>query len=386
MNEKIVEYDDEIELMDLLLVIWRWKVFIISVIAVSMISALIYIYSVPSIYKCSMIIKPAALQQNGLSTKKTFVSATDISREIVSRDLAGKIIKSLKLSKQDLYKGKLSFNVTSVKKTKNIKIEYYCYKLDQGVLVLNSLVGFLNNHFQPEIDYFMGQQNLKILDIDLQINSHQNKLQQILTDRNDQLSYISKEILYWENSKISIEKETGQIQNRIEIIKNQKETIEKKYDVLMGQSKITHLNEKNISDNILYFNIIVFLESKLDRVHALEYNLQMLLLNKQNQIATNFKIYNTLLNNKIKVQNQYFLNKKNIDLMISKLENNKDSEQRNIHQKALAVEILKPPDDLSNSVKPRKKLIIFLSFASSLFISIFCAFLFEYFRNYNKGK
>nr|MDA3790868.1 hypothetical protein [Desulfobacula sp.] len=71
------------------------------------------------------------------------------------------------------------------------------------------------------------------------------------------------------------------------------------------------------------------------------------------------------------------------DLLINGLETNKKLLQ-NIHKAKLAVETIIPPESLSNPVKPKKELTIFLSFVSSLFMSIFFVFVFEYFRKYNK--
>ena len=249
---------------------------------------------------------------------------------------------------------------------------------------MNALVASLNDHFQPEIDFFMEQESLKISKIDIKINNYKNQLKRSLSDKNSQIDYILSEIEYYEKKKANFEKEAEKSKERIKILKRQKDSLVKKYDVLIGQSRNTHLNEQDIS-NTLYFNTIFFLESRLDRIQRAEYNLEMFLSEKQDEIIKNHMSCNGLLVKKRKVQEKYLIGKEKIDLLISGLENDKFLRQRDTHKNKFAVQTIKPPVSLSNAVKPNKKLIIFLTAISSFFVSIFCAFVFEYFRNYNKS-
>ncbi|MDA3787993.1 MAG: Wzz/FepE/Etk N-terminal domain-containing protein [Desulfobacula sp.] len=193
-NEVKIEYKNEIELMDILFVIWRWKVFIIGVILLAIISTAIYVFSVPEIYKCSMIIKPIELKQNDSSEWVAIALSTDIKTVIGSKQLHDQIIDNMKLYRKNLYKGGLFFKATTAKMTNNIRVEYYCYKPDQGIAILNSLVVSLNEYFQPKINDFKEQQTLKISEIDIQINNYKNQLRIVLVDKTDQINYLLKEI------------------------------------------------------------------------------------------------------------------------------------------------------------------------------------------------
>lgn len=371
MDEKIKQPDDEIDLMEILFVIWRWKFVIVSIVVLFTTTVVIFLLFTPNVYKCRMTIRPAALLNNG-SIQKNIVESKEIISTIKSNDLKKKIASSQKILKKDLYRGKLTFNTRSIPRTDFIEVEYFCYNPDSGVKILNILIEYLNEYFKPELNNVIEEKMVLISDIDRKISVYKHQIKSGLLDKEFQLNFILGEISYLEKMNADLEKEVAKIEQQIRNLEKQTKSIEQKH--------------RDIPDNKLNFTNALYLEAKLDRIQGMEYFLNMSLFKKQNIIGLNRMKLKNLLDQKRKQIEKYSLEKDRIEFSIAGLENEKESIQKDIHGSKYTIDTVNTPSYLSNPVKPQKKLIILLSAIISFFIATFCVFLFEYFRKYKENR
>ncbi len=383
MNEQVLQHEDEIELMDILLVIWRWKVFIICVVALVTITASISVFFVPSVYKTSMVIKPVESNSN-----KAIVPLSEI-RTIIDLNILNKaIIDKLKLSEKNLYKGELSFENSLIKGSDNMELIYYSYESDQGARILNELIDSINQYFQSDFDFYIEQHNEKILSINLQLSQYENKQKRALINKNEQINRIVSDLSYFEKNRSTIEREIELIEAQKKNIKQEKSNIKRRYDIETEKLSKFNPNQKLNLTGINYYNTVLFFELKLDRIQKLEYNLQKLLVENRNQLAANINNVQKLYVEKKRIQEKFFIDIdiEDTNLIINEIKNKRNLLQNNFYKNKFAIGVVISPVSSFSPVKPKKELIIILSLITSLFLSIFSAFIFEYFKNYNKRE
>ena len=93
-NHRTEYYDDEIELMDYLLVIWKWKYVIIAgtlafVFAAAIISV-IALKQQPTKYRTSIVLKPGVLKIDEIGNK-VFIDTPENIKALIENDLKYKI-------------------------------------------------------------------------------------------------------------------------------------------------------------------------------------------------------------------------------------------------------------------------------------------------------
>jgi len=166
--------EDEIELMDLLRVLWKWKRLIILITFVCMVIAGVAAFRMPKIYEVSMIIGPGVL---GMKDDGTPI-VTDLENmkgKIENGVYNTRIVKKMNL---DPFKTNLKFKVINPKGTKFNRISSECEsdKIANGKKILTQLA--------EEIAY----DNEKVFqakkeDLDKQIEAKQNEIAAIETKK-----------------------------------------------------------------------------------------------------------------------------------------------------------------------------------------------------------
>ena len=118
------------------------------------------------------------------------------------------------------------------------------------------------------------------------------------------------------------------------------------------------------------FNRISIVETRLDSLQNLAYNLEIEKMEKLIEMHR-FEFSMTQLDSKP-------LNKELIQHQPIKL--------TLMHAKNEAIRLINQPTASSKPVKPKKRLILSLAFLLGLFISVLSAFFLEYFKNYKNRK
>lgn len=129
---------DEIEFIDLLRILWKWKYMIIIGTAVCALSAMIINVSTQPIYLASMVLK------SGLN--KSNYDGTPIYRDSVQEfrsKIEGELIRELSSS--------ASFKYLADNNTNTLKVFYETADREKGVEILNSLLTLLINKYQSRV-------------------------------------------------------------------------------------------------------------------------------------------------------------------------------------------------------------------------------------------
>ncbi len=138
--------EDEIELMEILRVIWRYKLLIILGTLFCTLFSIFLSYTMPKIYLAKMIIQPGVISA-GIGKKVMYADEPANLQTLVQKDvLIKEIQKSIDISnaKNNV---PLKFSVNSPKRSDLLVITYETTKPPQGVKVLKALYAVLTNYY-----------------------------------------------------------------------------------------------------------------------------------------------------------------------------------------------------------------------------------------------
>jgi capsular polysaccharide biosynthesis protein len=431
MNEK---YDNEIELIDILRVIWKWKLLII--IGTFMFGILAWIISMklPKIYRVDMVIQPGILrilETHGSVTTIYVDSPENIASLIKTRAFDSEILEYLRKSnntRQDIKR--ITLKTNHRKNSKAIKISYETPNTTNGITILNGLQKILTEKYSGLVDYHKNE-------LGMQIEQKKAELSEIRNEISDMLTKISK---------LEVEKENNvkQIKNDISVIEadTEDQIIEIKNNIIMLEAQreacvnqIDNLKERitgykteleRISNNTQ--TLIKERDNFLKRVADENGVLSSIVYS--NTIQQNIAFLNTLKNEMNDAGSQIFnenvkrkdfeTQRKNLETKIAKLmetkkykieelnlkiENLKNDSKyemdslktkiNNLESSAKAVtegikyfefkkarvqnvRIIQPPTVSSDPIKPKTRRNVMLASIVGLFIAVFAAFFLEY--------
>ncbi len=142
--------DDEIELMDYLLVIWKWKYIILAgTFGFALVAALIS-FMQPTMYRSNIVLKPETFKidsgryDNG---KKVFISSVEIIKILIENDLKYKLLDDIKSSNRTNSPTTLEFLVDIHKDSNNINVSLESASVEDGTDKLNYLIKTLPTVF-----------------------------------------------------------------------------------------------------------------------------------------------------------------------------------------------------------------------------------------------
>ena len=328
---KQAEYsEDEIELIDLLRVIWERKYLIIGGTLVCAIAAMVISLVMPKIYRIETIIRPGILSF-GEDAESVYIDTPDNIKALIETGaFSKKILDNLDESNAPDIPRELRFKVTLPASSSTLKVNLDTRHVEQGIAILKLLGRFLMEEYGDLVGYFQNE-------IDRDINIQKAGIQKISTMKRSHETNIE-----------NIAKRIQELETEIVIINKNTAYLNKERNNLLSKEK----DENNILSVILYSNTI-------------QQNLQL---------ANDYK-------NEIK------------DLkLIKETELQKISEQENELQKRLAevenlkikksniqnIQIIQKPYSSKYPVKPKKIRIVILATCIGVFMMVFLSFLLEY--------
>ena len=329
-------YDDEIELIDILLVIWKWKYIITAgTLACGLIAAIIS-FNMAKIYSIDMILRPGLLSI-GPEGKNVYIdSSQNIKALIESGAFNNNILNYLNEFKMKNIPKKLEFKVNIPLNSDTIKIEYETADIEQGMAVQNFLKESLLKTYSKLVAFFKNESDMKLSPLQSEIN------------------FAKVTILSSKRNAQNIEKRIDELTSEIKLIKNNTTNLIKERNKLLSENP----KEKNILSALIYTNTI-------------QQNLQ-LSLNYQNDI----NMY------KERKENELY----NIEGSENEIEK-KSNEIKNLQFKKnniQNIQILQPPTNNPYPIKPRILLIVVLALVAGLFLFIFLSLFLEYLSRYKR--
>jgi len=212
---------DEIELMDILLTLWKWRYLIIAgTIAVAFIAA-VYSFLSPKVYTIQTVMQPGILsiREDG---KKTYIdSPNNIKAIIEAGTYDSEILKSIEVSHGNNLPKSFGLKVTIPKNSNTLSVSYESSDVPLGLSVVHNLKDKLLARYGKEVEYYQKQYDMKIHLAASRLIKLSN---QILKIRNDISSLEAEK----EKDLKQMDNETSTLEAQIEAKKDQVLNLQKR--------------------------------------------------------------------------------------------------------------------------------------------------------------
>lgn len=328
-----VQYDDEIELIDIFRVLWKWKAFITLGTLLFGIIAFTYCYFQDKVYQVSMTVQPGMMYVSE-SNKRVMIDSIDtivgrIDAGIYDDSIINAVIKKPDSEKPEF----LKFKVETPEKSDVFHVNYETANIDEGKDILKELFGLLNHQERELIDNITGGLNRQI-----SLNT------------------------------IELEKRKQIEQSYVTNVKN----IEKRIQELEKDIDLMNKNSEYLSDER---------KKLLDRNTDAEGALSVLLYS--NTIQQSIQFVNSV---KKDMNDHKLLKERELQKVIAeKNEQKKITEEiyknEKIRETIVPMTLIKKPTPGRYPVSPQRGLTTLLSLIVGFFVMVFSSLLAEYIRN-----
>jgi len=335
MNDDKDKFEDPIELMDYLRVIWKWKYLILVGTAVCALVAVAISISMPKIFRIEMILRPAVAEISASGEKTYVYSPTNIKSLIEGGSLNSEIIQQLKNSGTRNVTVPLLFMVDIPANTDLLKIAYETKSVDEGIVILDQLIKSLSKEGSDKIDYFKTKYDKKM-------------------EEKKSLIYLFKEELRLNEVKISnIEKRLSKLVTEIQKVDNN--------TVMMANNRDKLVNSKSQNDVLAGFLYMNTFQQNLDLINKinnqiLDYTSEM---EKEKSNAKRIQIKINILSKEIE------------DLKQEK------NEMQSFH-------IVQPATSSPYPIRPRIKRDVVFAAVMGFFLMLLLTFFLEYLSKYKQ--
>jgi len=407
-------FNDEIQLIDYMRVIWRWKWLIILGTFLCMVVAGVVSFIMPTVYEVSMTIEPGII---GADKDGNFIylDSRDNIEEKIRGDLYNRRIeKALNINP---LKKDIKFEVRPQKETNFIKVtsEWEDNKVELGLRALEQLAALLCKEYekifyQRKGDYekriLMKQNQIKEIetqrkDIDKQIFKQQNQIKEIETQRKD----IDKQILIKLNEierkknnmklneanlKITRERQKELLQEIKNVKNNTENIVKQRNNVLQHKGNVDDISlllySTTIQQNVAYFNQLSnqindlrkqekTLEANIEKLDKdiinVNTEIERVKLRKTEGLQAKIDDINTEIG-RLKLQKTEGLQAKIDDLKVQ-------IDRLNLEKGTIeCIRVIQDPEASIRPIKPKKTLIIILAGVAAFMMMMFLAFFLEY--------
>jgi uncharacterized protein involved in exopolysaccharide biosynthesis len=155
-------YEDEIELMDYLKVLWKWRYLILlGTLACAVIAAIVS-FNMTKIYSINTVLAPGVAKVEG-NGKTTYISSTqEIKTLIETGALEPTVLKQIKVPSEEDLPQSLSFKITTPKGSNALEVAYETPQIDLGLQILTHLNQALLTKFDGIVKYFEEEYDIQI--------------------------------------------------------------------------------------------------------------------------------------------------------------------------------------------------------------------------------
>jgi len=337
-THKIEHYEDEIEFIDILRVIWRWKYFIITGTIVFGLSAAIISFQMDKIYSIDMALMPGILSIGEEGNNIYLDSPENIKALIDSGTFNNDILNYLDSTKKGRGSRKLNFKVTIPKHSDTVYVKYETANAKQGIAALDHLYKLLSEAYSEKIQYLKNKYDIK---------------RNLIKHNVDHLKAI---IQSCNNNVKNIEQRNNELITEIKLIKN----------------NTTKLNmEKKI-----------FLSKDPQKNNGYQDLIYTYLIQQNNELSNSYK--NKIDDNNLKKEDQL----QQIQQYTSEIAQYVDELQKILleKEKIQNIQIVKPATKNPFPIRPKTKLNIAFALVLGLLLMMFLAFLGENIRKYKNRE
>ncbi len=322
--------DDEIELIDYLRVLWKWKWMIIMITFVCMVAAGVVSFMMPKIYKVSTAIEPSIIGMDENGSPIHLDSSENIKAKIESGIYNSRILKNLNIDPRET---QVKFKAANPKGTNliNISSEWTQDQMATGIKALEQLLIELSHDYEDIV-----QAKTEVIDKEIlfKLSDIQGKKNQI-----ELKQAALKNIKAWEN----------QLNRKLMTLNDDTKKIKQQRDKI--------LEGKTGEDSILSLFYLTSVQQNMVNFNQLNYQLNEL-TSKENEMSSEVEQLKQDIND--------------INTEINKL-NIKKSYIENI-------KLMSKPEASTFPIKPKKELNIALAGVVGFMLAVFMAFFAEYIR------
>ena len=322
--------EDEIELIDLLRVIWKWKYLILCGTVFCAVVSLAVSSILPKIYRAEMLIRPGILSFNQDGKNVYIDTPVNIKGNIESGAFDFRILSNLNKSNRPDVPKALMFTVKLRKSSDSVQIHYETPEIEQGIEILDLLGKLLIEEYRSHVNFAKNE-------IDKNLNIALAEIQKCRSIKR------SNEI----NIK-NIKKRVQKLETGIVFVNENTAYLNKERNTLLSKEK----DKNDIFATILYLNAI---QQNLQLANDYENEITSLKIKKETELQKISRLEN------------------NIQIQIAKIDNLEL--RKNIIQN---IRIMQKAHSSPHPIKPKKKLIVVLATMVGLFMMLFISFLLEY--------
>ena len=228
-----IHYEDEIQLMDLLSVIWKWKFFILTGTIVFALGAGVISFNMPKVYNIFMVLRPGIVkitEESENPERKIYIdNINNIKGLLDAETFNNRILKNINASKtNNNFLTNIKLKTVIIKGSDTLKVSYLTSNIDAGLQILRETAKNLSMEYNSTIEYYR-----KNFDSDI-ITSYSLvlKLVSVISNVKNEISTFEAEY----NNKIQIN--SSQIKKKVNDISNIKRkmtTINIKHLALLKQ-------------------------------------------------------------------------------------------------------------------------------------------------------
>jgi len=148
------QFEDEIELMDYLKVIWKWKYLILVGTLVCAIGAAVVSLNMTKVYGISTVLQPGILKVTEDGKISYIDSPKNIKALIETGAFEGKILKNIILPNKEDAPKSVGFKVTIPKGTNALDVLYETPDVDLGLQIIGGLNNALSERYETLINRY----------------------------------------------------------------------------------------------------------------------------------------------------------------------------------------------------------------------------------------
>ena len=322
--------EDEIELIDFLRVIWKWKYLIIGGTLGCAIAAMVIISIMPKIYLIETVIRPGILSIEKEGEKNYIDTPANIKALIETGIFDNEILNSSGKPSMDKIPKELKLKITLPLNSSTIKVGHESALIEQGIEFLDYLGRLLSEEYRDLVKYYQ-------VEIDRDINIKKAEIQKISTIKLSNASNIK-----------NFEKRIHELETETVLINENTASLNKERKKFLLQER----DKSSILSVILYSNTI---QQNLQLANDFKDEINNLRLDKEEELQKISQLENEL---------QRFLTE------IDSLEFKKNSIQN--------IQILQKPYSSKYPVRPKKIKIVVLAFFLGMLLMVLLSFFLEY--------
>ena len=365
--------ENEIDLGELLAILWRRRSVMIGVVLLCTLLGLVYCLITTPLFEIDSQIRPGITGYDSKGSEVRSLTPEAIKFWFSKKGYSGIITKkSSNLSRP------IDIKASSQKDSDMVDISFYWPDKDQGVAILKKILqafsDTLNKNMHQEIEINKKKLEEKISRLKLQLQQTLNMLQDLegqVQQRKNNITLLEAMIITLDKNKVQMQRAKKRIEQQVKnVYDNTNELIELRKEMIKAGSK-AGIDKFAL---LMYSNIV---QQNISYITNLEQRLATIEKEINEFHVKKAENKGEIENIKIEIQNLTSKLKKEIPLRQKSLE-----KQINIvraQEAALQpIEIIQAPFSSPKPVKPKTKLVMTLSVVLGFFLAIFAAATIEF--------